>query len=176
MTFVVPATGKRYLRLAEALRSSAQQHGWSGEFLLLTENGLDSFGRDTKTGFGQFLPDDTEGPVVLMDADMLATGTLDVNPVPGTVSAIWMSDRTWFDSFFTVFPTAKLAKEFSEQWNTRWRKTWNQMHKDKNRACNDAFSFNITMAAFPQHRLSLTNRLRPFPWLKHLILEKRQIS
>jgi hypothetical protein len=172
MTFIIPAHGPRYSCMAARMRDSAVAHGWKGEFIIAGDDSADSFGRDAKTGFGRYLSDDMEGPVVLMDADMIATGPLEL-PVSDQISAIWMDEMHWHDTFFTIFPSVEVARRFSAAWNALWHKTWIFMRgRDDSSPLSDGRSFNLTLEKFPRRRLDTPNRSQPFPTLRHLIREK----
>jgi hypothetical protein len=78
---VIPATSAKYLRMAEAMRASAVRYGWVARFIVVSDVGGDVVvesspygGREYKQNFADFIPDGYTGPVVMMDADMLAIG------------------------------------------------------------------------------------------------------
>ena len=84
---VIPAIGATYARMARILAASIDEWGWRARVLILTDHhsglpdkaGVTSIhgkGKDVKTGFGHYLPRNLAGPVLLLDADMIAIGAM----------------------------------------------------------------------------------------------------
>ncbi len=174
MTMVIPAIGQRYLDMAFAFRDSLAAHAWDAACIILSNipapgctpaASNDPRGKDIKTGFARYLPAHLEGPVILADADMLATGPMPDFGGPGEVRSV----RLWslrsprcggpvYDSFLTRFDSVATARRFSALWFREW---------DKRRPHTDVPAYNATAEEFDLASFAARSVTRPFPGLEH---------
>jgi hypothetical protein len=163
--YVIPAIGKHHAIMAELFVRSSVLFDWSADMLTLSAGPVTSthpLGKDIKTVFGRFLPPDRKGPVVLCDADSLATGPMPVFSADAIQACPVLSG---YDSFLVSFPTAGTAALFSDRWHSLW----------KAEGCpgSDVCSFNRALEAFG-HRVTPTapDLMHPHPSIMHLRLGK----
>jgi hypothetical protein len=166
--YMIPAIGVRHSRFAEVLLASMAAWAWSAPTMVLSDQSRNGWvkvaathplGKDIKTGFGRFIPSDHSGPVVLLDADMVAVG-----PEPeidfGKPLAHRLSCGLGMDTFFVAFPSGGFAREFS----AAWRKNWEDVTRRMN---SDVPAFNLTTGAKDFLPLESVDRSRPHPSLFH---------
>jgi len=172
--FIVPATTTTYQAYARRLIQSAKDCSWNADFLVLEES--DDFrGRFIKTSFAKHLSPDQKSQVILIDADTLATGPLDLPKVAGDVAALRLCanlkhlerlfpsrhpEHHVFDTFMLVFPNVESASKVSEIWHAAWLKMPGL----------DMPAFNQSTHLFACESLPFSGtRSQPTPYLKHLV-------
>jgi hypothetical protein len=135
-TYVVAAVGGNYLSLAEYQRRCMVQYGWEARHVIIAPEPGSWRGRDEKTGFAAYLPDDCAGRVILWDADCVIRGP---QPEWDCVADVMGFGPSWggkghhgfrdapvpacgrIDSLCLVFRNADCARRISEKWSEAWR-------------------------------------------------------
>jgi hypothetical protein len=177
--YIIPAIGPLHSKLAELFVSSARMFGWGAEFLLLsdilTPSALDYWcvvvastcrrGKDIKTSFANYIPQDHTGPVVLADADLLAVG-----PQPefssSLISACPLS-KAAYDTFLVSFPDAATAREVGVRWHSEWQAVGRNSPDN-----GDVPTFTAAVAGRPIN--PLMSRDWPHPSIIHYMAGKAQ--
>jgi hypothetical protein len=172
--FIIPATTPAYQSYAQRMIQSARDCGWDANFLVLEEP--DNFrGRFVKTTFAKYIPLSHTSQVILLDADTLATGPLDIPKVEGDVAAVQLLASSphitkyfrsrhpkghIFDTFILVFPDIKAAHKVSECWHASWL----------SKTGMDMPAFNNSTHLFECDTLPYGgSRKQPTPYLQHLV-------
>jgi hypothetical protein len=170
---IVTATNLRYQKMAERFLASAKHFAWDADFLILTDD--DGYnGRYTKTSFAKHIPNCCTSRILLIDADCLATGPLEIPDVTGDVAAVALfgkdhviapmlnsqhADGNVYDTFFLVFPNATSAALVSECWHEAWLK----------RPGMDMPAFNAAGGNFQCEHIPKSTRPTPTHYLRHLV-------
>jgi hypothetical protein len=174
--YIIPAIGEFHAKLAGIFIHSAKAFGWDVRFRVLTDVWPDDpadfdlcivksecpRAKDIKSSFYYFVPLDYNGPVVLADADLLATGPLPQFH-PNMISAVpvALTGALW-DTFLVSFPNASIAREVGQRWHAEWL-----LEKDKSSPdWGDVPSFNEAVSMMPVHCIS-EDRTWPLPSLVH---------
>lgn len=170
--FVIPAVGALYQSFAKRLVESTAAYGWDADFMLLDKED-DRRGRHNKTSFADALPD-RASPIVLLDADCVATGPLALPEVSADVAAVRIARggtpaamvlnqanpfRDVFDTFMLVFPCLRSAKLVSAAWHAAWLP----------RGGMDMPAFNSALGAFSCQPIDGGTRSHPTSYIRHLV-------
>lgn len=176
--FITIAQGRRYRELAHYQKRCLHKHGWDVSHIVIEKEtpGPDR-ARDDKTGFAKAIPEDHEGPVILLDADCTIEGPQTPLPTGADVFGVcvkngWKGLETcpvpqpvndYLDAMFLIFRNATIARTIS----ARWLKLW-QSRIGRDSAWTDTFSLNHALVGFDAQEIPNSTGTKPYPNLLHM--------